>query len=61
MSEKLASMIATESYSYIAVKGSPFADDCSVFGLSREETVALTRRFPNSGKGVINGVIVKGE
>lgn len=60
MSEKLASMICAENYSYVAVKGSPFANDCAVFGLSREETVALTTRFPNSGQNVINGVTIKG-
>ncbi|XP_012254850.1 uncharacterized protein LOC105685395 [Athalia rosae] len=60
MSEKLVSMISAENYAYIAVKGSPFATDCAVFGLSREEIVALTRRFPNSGQNVINGVMIKG-
>lgn len=61
MSEKLVSMIAAENYTYVAVKGSPFANDCAVFGLSKEESLALTTRFPNSGQPVVNGVTIKGE
>ena len=59
MSGKLVN-IGNESYYYVAVKGSPFATDCTVFGLSQDEVVALSKRFPNSGADVINGVMIKG-
>lgn len=60
MSEKLVHIIGSENYYYIAVKGSPFASDCAVFGLTHDEILALNKRFPNSGPNVINGVAVKG-
>lgn len=60
MSEKLAQIIGTENYYYIAVKGSPFAMDCVAFGLIQDEISALSKRFPNSGTEVVNGVVIKG-
>ena len=59
MSGKLEN-IGNETYYYTAVKGSPFGTDCTVFGLSPDEIVALSKRFPNSGADVINGVMIKG-
>lgn len=60
MADKLVNLIGSESYCYIAVKGSPFAMDCAAFGLSDDEVVALSKRFPSSGTDVINGVMIKG-
>lgn len=59
MSGKLVN-IGTENYYYVAVKGSPFASDTTVFGLGQDEILALSKRFPNSGTDVINGVLIKG-
>ncbi|KAF6214729.1 hypothetical protein GE061_009472, partial [Apolygus lucorum] len=36
------------------------AGDSSVFGIKSEEYSALCRRFPDSNKQVINGVLIKG-
>ncbi|KAJ8679491.1 hypothetical protein QAD02_015278 [Eretmocerus hayati] len=60
MSEKLAQMISSENFYYIAVKGSPFSMDCVAFGLMQDEILALNKRFPNSGTEVVNGVVIKG-
>lgn len=60
MSEDFHDVIGSDTYYYIAVKGSPFATDCAVFGLNQDEIVALTKRFPNSGTDVVNGVLMKG-
>lgn len=60
MSDALVSSVGNDTYHYVAVKGSPFATDCAVFGLAKDEVVALTARFPNSGTEVVNGVIIKG-
>lgn len=57
---KVASVIDDEHYYYVGVKASPFATDCVVFGLTTREIVALSKRFPNSGTDVINGVMIKG-
>lgn len=59
MSGKLVN-IGTENYYYVAVKGSPFASDSTVFGLGQDEILALSKRFPNSGTDVINGALIKG-
>lgn len=48
----------TEQF-YIAVKGSLYASDSSVFGLTPEEVTALTKRYPDSNKIVVNGVLIK--
>ncbi|KAH0564197.1 hypothetical protein KQX54_010137 [Cotesia glomerata] len=60
LAENIGSLIANECYYYVAVKGSPFATDCSVFGLIADEMQALCKRFPNSGTDVMNGVLIKG-
>ncbi|XP_017767309.1 PREDICTED: uncharacterized protein LOC108555796 isoform X2 [Eufriesea mexicana] len=57
---KLANVINDENYYYIGVKASPFAIDCAVFGLNPDEVSALSKRFPNSGTNVLNGVMIKG-
>ena len=59
MTEKMISLLGNENFYYIAVKGSPFASDCAIFGLTNDETVALSKRFPNPGM-VVNGVTMKG-
>lgn len=61
MSDKqLAEIIASDTYYYVAVKGSPFSMDCVVFGLTQDEILALNKRFPNSGTEMVNGVMIKG-
>ncbi|CAB0035665.1 unnamed protein product [Trichogramma brassicae] len=60
MSDKLAQIIKPDTFYYTAVKGSPFALDCVVFGLSQNEILALSKRFPNTGTDVVNGVVIKG-
>ncbi|XP_076396152.1 uncharacterized protein LOC100877259 isoform X5 [Megachile rotundata] len=57
---KLANVISDENYYYVGVKASPFANDCVVFGLNSDEISALSKRFPNSGSDVVNGVMIKG-
>lgn len=60
MTEKLLRTLATESYHYAAVKGSPFATDCHVFGMTQDEVGALCKRFPDSGADIVNGLMIKG-
>ncbi|OXU28402.1 hypothetical protein TSAR_003143 [Trichomalopsis sarcophagae] len=60
LSQKLAQIIGNENYYYVAVKGSPFAMDCVAFGLTKDEVLALSKRFPNTGTDVVNGVVIKG-
>ncbi|KAK0179925.1 hypothetical protein PV327_005622 [Microctonus hyperodae] len=60
MSHKLVQLDVNDTYYYIAVKGSPFSVDCTVFGLSSDEIFALCKRYPNSGSEVVNGVMIKG-
>ncbi|KAK9510763.1 hypothetical protein O3M35_005481 [Rhynocoris fuscipes] len=44
---------------YVAVKGSLHASDSCVFGLSNEELAAISKRFGNVKKEVINGILIK--
>lgn len=60
LSQKLAQIIGNENYYYVAVKGSPFSMDCVAFGLTKEEVLALSKKFPNTGTDVVNGVVIKG-
>ncbi|KAK0089781.1 hypothetical protein PV325_005407 [Microctonus aethiopoides] len=60
MSDKMVQLDVNDTYYYVAVKGSPFATDCTVFGLSSDEVCALCKRFPNSGSEIVNGVMIKG-
>lgn len=61
-SRKLDAMEDDEISYYVGVKGSPFAADCAVFGLSSRETSALRSRFPlsPSNADVVNGIMIKG-
>lgn len=51
-----------DTFYYIGVKASPFASDCSVFGLPPTEGSALRSRFPLSASSpnVVNGIMLKG-
>lgn len=46
------------TYAYVTVKGSLHDRSCSVFGLNDTEIQALSKRFENSVKPVVNGVMV---
>lgn len=46
------------TYAYVTVKGSLHDRSCSVFGLNDTEIQALWKRFQNSVKPVVNGVMV---
>lgn len=48
------------TYAYVAVRGSLHSSDSSVFGLNNEETTALSKRFSNSQKPIMNGILIKG-
>ncbi|XP_056647846.1 uncharacterized protein LOC130901079 [Diorhabda carinulata] len=52
-------LLATTTYAYVVVKGSIYASDSAVFGLNEIETKALVKKFSNSQKDVINGVLLK--
>lgn len=52
-------LMATTTYAYVVVKGSVYASDSAVFGLNEIETKALVKKFSNSHKEVINGVLLK--
>lgn len=54
------SCINEGTYVYVAVKGSLHSMDSSVFGLSKEEVTALSKRFSNSSTAIVNGVNIKG-
>ncbi|KAI5641482.1 hypothetical protein NE865_06239 [Phthorimaea operculella] len=51
--------IEEDTLYYAAIKGSLYANDCSVFGLKQEEVKALSKKFPGSGLEVVNGFTVK--
>lgn len=46
-------------YSYISIRGVPSGDDCSVFGLSLEESLALQKRFTFSSIEIMHGNMIK--
>lgn len=48
------------NYTYVFVKGSLYARDSAVFGLSSDEVIALSKRFQNSSVAIDNGVLIKG-
>lgn len=52
--------MSVPTYYYIAVKGSLYASDCSVFGLIPAEVQALSTKYPSSIE-VINGMTIKGK
>lgn len=47
-----------ENYTYVTVKGSLHDRTCAVFGLNDAEIQALSKRFENGVKSVVNGVMV---
>lgn len=47
-------------YTYVAVKGSLHDTNASIFGLNKEEILALSKRFSNGQTEIVNGVMVKG-
>lgn len=47
------------TYIYISIRGVLSADDCTVFGLSMEERLALQKRFTFSSIEVCHGVVIK--
>lgn len=51
--------MSSGTYSYVVVKGSVHAEDCSVFGLNVDETKALVKRFSDYKKDIVNGTILK--
>lgn len=55
-----AANINEGTFVYVAVKGSLHSMDSSVFGLSKEEVSALSKRFSNSSTAIVNGVNIKG-
>lgn len=48
------------TYAYVAVKASLHATDSAVFGLNKDEKEALSKRFTNDEKTVVNGLVLKG-
>ncbi|XP_073826647.1 uncharacterized protein [Musca autumnalis] len=46
------------TYAYITVKGSLHDRSCQVFGLNDTELQALSKRFENAIKPVVNGVMI---
>ncbi|XP_059616526.1 uncharacterized protein LOC132261643 [Phlebotomus argentipes] len=47
------------TYTYVAVKGSLYASDSAVFGLSKEEETALANRFATDSDKIVGGVMIK--
>lgn len=52
-------LMANVNHAYVAVKASLHATDSAVFGLNEEEIKALTKKFSDYSKEVINGVLLK--
>lgn len=48
------------TFVYVAVKASLHAKATAVFGLNKQEEIALTKHFDNFSQEVINGVLLKG-
>lgn len=46
-------------YAYISIRGVLSGDDCSVFGLSLEESLALQKRFTYSSMEILHGNLIK--
>ncbi|XP_061402878.1 uncharacterized protein LOC133338784 [Musca vetustissima] len=46
------------TYAYVTVKGSLHDRSCQVFGLNDTELQALSKRFENGIKPVVNGVMI---
>ncbi|XP_013111032.1 uncharacterized protein LOC106089651 [Stomoxys calcitrans] len=46
------------TYAYITIKGSLHDRSCQIFGLNDTELQALSKRFENGIKAVVNGVMI---
>lgn len=46
-------------YAYISIRGVLSGEDCSVFGLSLEESLALQKRFTFSSMEMMHGHLIK--
>lgn len=46
-------------YAYISIRGVPSGDDCTVFGVSLEERLALQNRFTFSTLEILHGAMIK--
>lgn len=53
------SVLMCTTHTYVAIKASLHASTTAVFGLSREEDSALTKRFKNFRQEIPNGVLLK--
>ncbi|KAG5892947.1 hypothetical protein JTB14_014999 [Gonioctena quinquepunctata] len=51
--------MSTGTSAYVAVKGSLHAADSAVFGLDNVEIKALVKKFSDSKKEVINGILLQ--
>lgn len=47
------------TYAYISIRGLLSGDDCTVFGLSLEEKLALANRFTFSSIEICHGAVLK--
>lgn len=47
------------TYMYVFVKGSLYANFTSLFGLSNDETQALSKRYGNASTSIDNGLMIK--
>lgn len=52
-------IIDHDIYHYIAIKGSLHSKDSSIFGLNKNEILALTNRYSNSSTEILNGILIK--
>ncbi|KAF5298445.1 hypothetical protein FQR65_LT01224 [Abscondita terminalis] len=52
-------ILMSTTSNYVAIKASLHASSTAVFGLSREEDSALTKRFKNFRQEIPNGVLLK--
>lgn len=52
-------LMSSGSFAYVAVKSSLHASETAVFGLNKDEMAALSKRFGNCRKSIINGVSLR--
>lgn len=53
-------LMSSGMHTYVCVKASLHAADSAVFGLNQAEKKAITKRFHDYQKEVVNGILVKG-
>lgn len=51
---------AEEIYTYVIVKGSLHDQNASIFGLNREEIIALSKKFAHGSTEIVNGEFLIG-